>query len=135
MAAHPSALPAIRPARQHSCRSCNRRSTWASPSSTPRPTTGTARSCWAGRCAGGATATLQVSYSILQQEPGADLLPAAAAQGLGLIIKQPVANGIPDLAARPAHLEWAAKWDVAQRLNWPGLGAADGRLALALRWV
>ena len=83
----------------------------------------------------GVFSTLQVSYSILQQEPGGDLLPAAAARGLGLIVKQPVANGIPDLPTRPAHPDWSWKWDVAQRMDWPLLGAPAGRLDLALRWV
>jgi len=85
--------------------------------------------------ANGGFATLQISYSLLQQEPGADLLPAAAARGMGLIIKQPVANGIPLLPDRPAHPEWAEKWDVAQRLDWATLAPDDDRLGLALRWV
>ncbi|MGI8589230.1 MAG: aldo/keto reductase [Chloroflexia bacterium] len=79
--------------------------------------------------------TLQVSYSILQQEPGADTLPAAAARGIGLIVKQPVANGIPDMPDRPAHPDWSGKWDVAQRMDWASLGAPTDRTALALRWV
>ena len=83
----------------------------------------------------GVFATLQVSYSILQQEPGDDLLPAAARQGLGLIIKQPVANGITDLAERPTHPDWTWKWDIAQRMDWAALGAGADRMGLALRWV
>jgi aryl-alcohol dehydrogenase-like predicted oxidoreductase len=83
----------------------------------------------------GIFATLQVSYSILQQEPGTDLLAAAAAQGMGVIVKQPVANGIPALPERPGHPDWAAKWDIAQRLDWPARSAPADRMDLALRWV
>ena len=95
----------------------------------------------------GAFATLQVSYSILQQEPGADLLPLAAAHGVGVIAKQPIANGIPILDQRPEHPDWSWKWDVAQRMDWSTaktvddrLGAGAGRppsdrLDLALRWL
>ncbi|MDQ2809024.1 MAG: aldo/keto reductase [Chloroflexota bacterium] len=83
----------------------------------------------------GVFATLQISYSLLQQEAGAALLPAAAAQGMGLIIKQPIANAIPLLAERPAHPDWAGKWDVAQRLDWAVLAPDGDRLGLALRWV
>ncbi len=80
-------------------------------------------------------ATLQVSYSILQQEAGAKLIPAAAAQGMGIIVKQPVANGIADLKERPGHPDWTWKWDVAQRMDWAALGATGARQELALRWV
>lgn len=79
--------------------------------------------------------TLQTSYSILQQEPGADLIPAAVAQGVGVIAKQPIANGIPALHERPTHPDWAWKWDVARRMDWAAADEAGGRLALALRWL
>ncbi len=83
----------------------------------------------------GVFATLQVSYSILQQEAGAKLIPTAAARGMGIIVKQPVANGIADLKERPGHPDWTWKWDVAQRIDWTALGAAKSRQGLALRWV
>jgi aryl-alcohol dehydrogenase-like predicted oxidoreductase len=83
----------------------------------------------------GSFATLQLSYSILQQEPGAKLIPAAAASGIGIIVKQPVANGIADLPTRPGHPDWAGKWDIAQRIDWAQSGAAERRTDLALRWV
>src|SRR5215210_725356 len=35
--------------------------------------------------------TLQISYSILQQEPGDHLIPQAVARGVGVIAKQPIA--------------------------------------------
>ncbi|MBA3944072.1 MAG: aldo/keto reductase [Herpetosiphonaceae bacterium] len=83
----------------------------------------------------GVFATLQTSYSILQQAPGDDVLPAAAEQGLGLIIKQPIANGIPLLRQRPSHPDWSWKWDIAQQLDWQVMGAEENRLQFALRWV
>jgi aryl-alcohol dehydrogenase-like predicted oxidoreductase len=85
----------------------------------------------------GAFATLQVSYSILQQEPGADLLPAAVERDMGVIVKQPVANGIAEMPKRPPHPDWAWKWDVAQQMNWTELGASDAsrRSEFALRWL
>ncbi len=83
----------------------------------------------------GVFATLQVSYSILQQEPGAELLPAAAARGMGLIIKQPLANGIPAMPERPSDPDWAWKWDLAQRMEWPAPETPRERLNLALRWL
>jgi aryl-alcohol dehydrogenase-like predicted oxidoreductase len=83
----------------------------------------------------GVFATLQVSYSILQQEAGGDLLPAAAAQGMGLIIKQPLANAVLLMRSRPDHPDWSWKWDVCQRMDWGELDVAGDRLALALRWL
>ena len=83
----------------------------------------------------GVFATLQVSYNILDQEPDGDLLPAAAARGMGIIVKQPVANGIPDMDRRPDHPDWARQWEIARRLDWAALGVQDTRLPLALRWV
>ena len=83
----------------------------------------------------GAFATLQVSYSILQQEPGADLLPLAVARGVGVIAKQPIANGIPIMSRPPEHPDWSWKWDVAQRMDWSAAGERTGRLGLALRWL
>jgi aryl-alcohol dehydrogenase-like predicted oxidoreductase len=83
----------------------------------------------------GVFATLQASYSILQQEPGRDLLPAAAARGMGVIVKQPLANGIPEMPERPEHPDWAWKWDVARQMDWKSYCAEETRLGLALRWV
>ena len=79
--------------------------------------------------------TLQVSYSILQQEAGTTIIPAAVQKGMGIIVKQPIANGIPNLKERPTHPDWNWKWDVAQRLDWQALGAPGNRMDLALQWV
>lgn len=79
--------------------------------------------------------TLQVSYSILQQEPGDELLPAAAARGIGIIVKQPLANAVGELRERPEHPDWNWKWDVAQRMGSATLGNPGERTERALRWV
>lgn len=83
----------------------------------------------------GGFATLQISYSILQQEPGQDILPLAARLGVGLIIKQPLANGIAGLQARPEHPDWSWKWDVAQRMDWSASRTPGDRTVRALRWL
>lgn len=80
-------------------------------------------------------ATLQVSYSVLQQEAGADLLPLAAAKGVGVIVKQPLANGIPGIRERPGHPDWILKWEFAQRIAWPAPDSPRRRLELTLRWL
>lgn len=83
----------------------------------------------------GPFATLQVSYSILQQEPGADLLARAAARGIGIIVKQPLANAVPALRERPTHPDWSWKWDVARQIDWAPADTPSERLGLALRWL
>lgn len=78
--------------------------------------------------------TLQTSYSLMQQQPGRELLARAEAAGVGMILKQPVANGVMLLAERPPHPDWSWKWDLAQRMRWPE-DAEHDRLDWALRWV
>ena len=80
--------------------------------------------------------TLQVSHSVLQQGPAADgLVDAATERGMGLIAKQPVANGIADLSVRPEHPDWSWKWDAAQRMDLSALGVPGTRTTGALRWT
>jgi aryl-alcohol dehydrogenase-like predicted oxidoreductase len=83
----------------------------------------------------GRFATLQISYSMLHQEPGDELLDLAVARRLGLIIKQPVANGLADRTERPPQPEWALQWEVAQRMDLSLLGAPGRRTEGALRWL
>lgn len=83
----------------------------------------------------GLFATLQVSMSILEQEPGDEIIPAAAERGMGIIIKQPVANGVADMVERPIHSDWWPKWEAARRMDWEALGAPHGRMQIALRWL
>jgi aryl-alcohol dehydrogenase-like predicted oxidoreductase len=82
----------------------------------------------------GAFATLQISYSMLEQEPG-DIIREAARKGMGVIAKQPMANGIADVQERPPYHDWLIKWQVAQQIDWTALGAPGSRMELALRWV
>jgi aryl-alcohol dehydrogenase-like predicted oxidoreductase len=79
--------------------------------------------------------TLQISYSILQQEPGDHLIPEAVARGVGVIAKQPIANGVPTMPERPTHPDWSWKWDIARQMDWAGADEMGSRLALALRWL
>ena len=82
-------------------------------------------------------ATLQTSYSVLQQGAGEPngLLDECARQGIGVILKQPVANGIADLLTRPEHPDWSWKWGAAQRMNLTPLGERGERTTNALRWL
>ena len=82
----------------------------------------------------GSFETLQTSYSLLQQQPGRDLIRLAEAQGVGVIAKQPLANAVMTLPERPPHPDWSWKWDLAQRMVWPQPAPAD-RISWALRWV
>ena len=78
--------------------------------------------------------TLQLSYSVLEQDSSA-LLDDARRSGLGVIVKQPVANGIVDRLARPEHPDWATKWERAWRMDLSPLGEPGARTTGALRWV
>lgn len=82
----------------------------------------------------GAFSTLQISYSILEQEPG-DIIKEAARTGMGVIAKQPLANGVADMRERPPYDDWLIKWQVARQIDWTALGATDSRMELALRWL
>ena len=77
--------------------------------------------------------TLQISFSVLEQGP-ARIVADATRHGLGVIAKQPLANGIPGMTERPGHSDWARKWDLAQELDWAAMGT-EPRLDLALRFV
>lgn len=82
--------------------------------------------------------TLQISMSILEQEPADSIIPSAAEHGMGIIIKQPVANGAADMPERPIYPDWWRKWEAARRMDWASLGAAGAggeRMQMALRWV
>ena len=78
--------------------------------------------------------TLQLSYSVLEQDSGA-LLDEARRRSVGVIVKQPIANGVADLAEQPEHPDWAAKWARARRLDLTPLGEPGARTAGALRWL
>ena len=78
--------------------------------------------------------TLQLSYSVLEQDTST-LLDEARRRGVGVIAKQPVANGVADSAESPEHPDWAAKWAHSQRMDLSPLGEPGARTAGALRWL
>ncbi|MCA1553338.1 MAG: aldo/keto reductase [Chloroflexi bacterium] len=78
--------------------------------------------------------TLQISYSILEQE-SSELVALASARGMGIIVKQPLANGIANLRAKPAHDDWIEKWQAAQAMDWTALARSEERLSFSLRWL
>lgn len=77
---------------------------------------------------------LQTSYSILQQEPGRELIRLCSEAGVGVIAKQPLANAVMTMPLPPEHPDWRWKWDIAQRMRWPQPAPAD-KLGWALQWV
>ncbi len=78
--------------------------------------------------------TLQLSYSVLEQD-ASGLLDEARRKGVGVIVKQPVANGVADLPRCPEHPDWAAKWARAQLMDLTPLGVPGARTGGALRWL
>jgi len=77
--------------------------------------------------------TLQLSYNILEQGPGADIIPAARAKDMGIIVKNPIANALYE-QPRPSGSS-AALWDRAQTLLAPEVTVDGSRVATALRWL
>lgn len=77
--------------------------------------------------------TLQLTYNVLEQAPGTDVIPAARAQDMGVIIKNPIANAVYE-APRPSGSS-AALWDRAQSLLASDLVADGSRVGTALRWL
>lgn len=76
--------------------------------------------------------TLQITYNVLQPEAGADLIPAARAQGMGIIIKNPIANAVY-LGSRTDGN--AALWDIAARRLAPAVVGERDPVDTALRWL
>ena len=76
--------------------------------------------------------TLQITYNVLEQEPADDLLPAARARGMGIIIKNPIANAVYEA---PRTVETALLWDRAARLLAPEVTGDGSRVETALRWL
>ncbi len=54
---------------------------------------------------------------------------------MGIIIKQPIANGVAEMSERPIYPDWWLKWETARRMDWRALDATEDRMPLALRWV
>jgi aryl-alcohol dehydrogenase-like predicted oxidoreductase len=77
--------------------------------------------------------TLQLTYNLLEQEPGHDVIPAARAKAMGIIVKNPIANAVYE-KPRPAG-NAAQLWDRAQTLLAPEWVADGSRVGTALRWL
>lgn len=85
----------------------------------------------------GAFDTLQISVSIADQEAIDRALPKAAARGMGVIVKRPIANAAWRHGKRPPA-DWYTRpyWDRLQKLDYDFLGR-DGERAVnvALRFT
>ncbi|HIG17648.1 MAG TPA: aldo/keto reductase [Candidatus Handelsmanbacteria bacterium] len=79
----------------------------------------------------GAFDTLQLSYNILHQE-AAQIIAAARAKDMGIIIKEPIATAMYE-AARPEGD--ASKWDLAQQRLAPAAIGDLPRVEASLRWL
>jgi aryl-alcohol dehydrogenase-like predicted oxidoreductase len=86
---------------------------------------------WAAIRSGGYD-TLQLTCNILAQDVGQDLLPAARAAGLGVIVKRPIAGA---LFHRPRVEEVGGAWDRAARLLDGEVSAGRPGVETALRWL
>ena len=75
--------------------------------------------------------TLQITYNILEQQP-AEIIAAARAKDMGIIIKGPIANAIYE-APRPEGD--AGLWDLAQRRLSPEVIGDGSRVETSLRWL
>ncbi|HET6385401.1 MAG TPA: aldo/keto reductase [Armatimonadota bacterium] len=84
----------------------------------------------------GAFDTLQTSLSIADQEPIDLTLPAARANGMGVIAKRPIANAVWRHQTRPEGAYGLTYWDRLQELKYdflrPEMGGAIG---MALRFT
>lgn len=81
----------------------------------------------------GLFSSLQTSFNLVEQKARYGLLQAAKAQGMGVIIKRPIANGAWGAAKSPS--DYADQyWARAQELEAMGAiaGAPDNRILLAL---
>ena len=85
----------------------------------------------------GAFDTLQISVSIADQEAIDRVLPKAAARGMGVIVKRPIANAAWRHGKQPPG-DWYTRpyWDRLQKLNYDFLRRGTGdAAAVALRFT
>ena len=66
----------------------------------------------------GAFDALQISISIADQEPIAEILPLAQKRGLGVIAKRPIANAAWRYVAKPENAYHVEYWDRLGRLDY-----------------
>jgi aryl-alcohol dehydrogenase-like predicted oxidoreductase len=85
----------------------------------------------------GAFDTLQISVSIADQEAIDRVLPKAAARGMGVIVKRPIANAAWRHGKRPPA-DWYTRpyWDRLQKLDYDFIGRdAEHSVDVALRFT
>jgi aryl-alcohol dehydrogenase-like predicted oxidoreductase len=85
----------------------------------------------------GAFDTLQISVSIADQEAIDRVLPKAAARGMGVIVKRPIANAAWRHDKRPPA-DWYTRpyWDRLQKLGYDFMrDGAENAAAIALRFT
>ncbi|HYK64685.1 MAG TPA: aldo/keto reductase [Patescibacteria group bacterium] len=85
----------------------------------------------------GAFDTLQISVSIADQEAIDRVLPKAAARGMGVIVKRPIANAAWRHGKRPPT-DWYTRpyWDRLQKLGYEFMrDGAENAAAIALRFT
>ncbi|MBT3346730.1 MAG: aldo/keto reductase [Gemmatimonadetes bacterium] len=75
--------------------------------------------------------TLQISYNILQQDPG-KIIAAARAIDMGIIIKEPVAQAVYE---QPRPEGDASRWELAQKRLAPEVIGDLPRIEASLRWL
>ena len=85
----------------------------------------------------GAFDTLQISVSIADQEAIDVVLPKAAARGMGVIVKRPIANAAWRHGKQPPS-DWYTRpyWDRLQKLNYDFIrGRGENAAEVALRFT
>jgi aryl-alcohol dehydrogenase-like predicted oxidoreductase len=84
----------------------------------------------------GAFDTLQTSVNIADQSAIDTTLPKARAQGMGVIVKRPIANAAWKTGAKPVSSYHHAYWDRLQELKYDFLaGDLEESIAIALRFT
>ena len=76
--------------------------------------------------------TLQLTYNVLQQEPGR-VVEAARKKDMGIIVKNPIANAVYE-HPRPED-DAASLWDCSQQLLGPETIGDLPRVETCLRWL
>jgi aryl-alcohol dehydrogenase-like predicted oxidoreductase len=79
--------------------------------------------------------TLQTSVSIADQECFELTLPRAAARGMGVIAKRPIANAAWRYARRPAEPYYQAYWERLRALDYPFVRDPGRVVSTALRFT
>ena len=79
----------------------------------------------------GAFDTLQITYNIAQTEQ-ADIIDAARAIGMGIIVKNPIVNALYE---QPRPENNPELWDRCQQLLAPEIVGDESRVDVALRWL